>query len=114
MLIKSSSICLEARVLNTGKNKYTKRSAKHIAANDKMIDSPKNCPIISILEAPTTFRIPTSLALFMERAVERFMKLIHAIKRMITAIIENRYTYIIGSVPFKARRWISFSGCRPM
>ena len=44
--------------------------------------SAKNCRISSLLLEPTTFLRLTSLARLMDRAVERFMKLMEATTRM--------------------------------
>ena len=55
-------------------------------------DSPRNCLTSWDRLAPMTFRILTSLALFKDRAVERFMKLKQAIKRRRTATKEKTYT----------------------
>ena len=41
------------------------------------------------IEAPRIFRMPISLARLAERAVDGFMKLIHAIKRINSAIKER-------------------------
>ena len=57
------------------------------AISVKRIDSPKNCLTSCDLSAPTTFRKPTSFALFSSRAVDRFMKLMQAIVKIKTAII---------------------------
>ncbi len=53
------------------------------------MDSKRNCLNKLILKAPTTFRIPTSLALVAERAVDKFMKLIMATNNIKIAIIEK-------------------------
>ena len=45
-------------------------------------DSPKNCFNREDLSAPNTFRTPTSAALLEELAVDKFMKLIHAINNV--------------------------------
>ncbi len=63
--------------------------AKMRAMNDNTIDSPKNCLIRSAFFAPTTFLIPTSLALVPALAVERFIKLIQAMISTKQAMIEK-------------------------
>ncbi len=55
----------------------------------RRVDSPKNCLIRSDFRAPTTFRIPTSLARVECRAVDRFMKLTQARSRMQKAVKEK-------------------------
>ena len=49
-------------------------------------DSNKNCLIRNFFSLPTTFLIPTSFARSDAWAVERFMKLIHAIINIKTAM----------------------------
>ena len=58
----------------------------------RITDSVRNWVISKDLLEPTTFRIPTSLDLVVERAVARFMKLIQAMIRIRMAITENIYT----------------------
>jgi len=48
------------------------------------IDSPMNCFINCVLSAPKTFLMPTSLALFADLAVARFIKLMQAINSIKT------------------------------
>ena len=71
---------------NRGRARSTKMRAKIQDTLLFNIDSLKNCRMILPLSAPMTFRKPTSLALFAERAVERFMKLIQAMIRTKIAI----------------------------
>src|SRR5215472_11561987 len=52
-------------------------------------DSVRNCLTRLIRCEPTTFLNPTSFARFADFAVERFMKLIHAITRIKMAIAPN-------------------------
>src|SRR5262249_8604581 len=64
---------------------------------------------------PSTFLTPTSLALPALRAVDRFIKLIQAISRINTAIVENIYTYWILPLPLNSAvllewRWMEVSG----
>ncbi len=54
-------------------------------------DSPSNCLISWNLSAPTTLRIPISFARVSDRAVERFMKFVHAIKSIKIATAEKIY-----------------------
>ncbi len=55
-------------------------------------DSPRNWVISPPLLAPTTFRMPTSFALFSLRAVLRFIKLIQAISRIKAAMMAESFT----------------------
>jgi hypothetical protein len=48
-----------------------------------------NWTISLALLDPRVFRIPTSFARLSDLAVERFMKLMHAIRRIAIAIAEN-------------------------
>src|SRR5690606_7917497 len=78
-------------------------------------DSPKNCLTNCSLLEPTDFLTPTSLALFSDLAVDKFMKLIHANKRTNAPIIPNNHTYSIRPpvcTPFSKleRRYQSFIG----
>ncbi|MNL62949.1 hypothetical protein D3C87_1870250 [compost metagenome] len=78
-------------------------------------DSLTNCLASNPLAAPTTLRIPTSLARSAERAVVRFTKLMQAISRMKMATTENTYTLLM--LPFSAtsrseRKCTSSSGSR--
>ena len=54
-----------------------------------MTDSPINCFESCVFSAPTTFLIPTSFARSAERAVVRLIKLIQAISKIKTAMIEK-------------------------
>jgi len=56
---------------------------------ESIMDSPINCFMRPFFRAPTTFRTPTSFALFSLRAVLRFMKLMQAISKTIPAIRPN-------------------------
>ncbi|MGB2908766.1 MAG: hypothetical protein WBB73_16820 [Candidatus Aminicenantaceae bacterium] len=77
------------RLLKAGRKTLTRTAAETAAKKANNIDSPKNCRIISGRLPPTTFLIPTSLARIVERAVERFMKLMQAIRITIRATTEN-------------------------
>ncbi len=63
------------------------------AMNDTKVDSVRNCQIRVFLSVPNTFLMPTSLALFAERAVDRFMKLMQAINKINNATAEKIYTF---------------------
>src|SRR6476469_2686133 len=71
---------------NNGSNKNVNPMEKIKAINDKRIASQRNWPTNEIFSAPKTFRTPISTALFEDLAVERFIKLTQAIKRMTKAI----------------------------
>jgi len=62
------------------------------ATNDNRTASLRYCLIRSNLLAPMHCLTPTSFVLSIERADVRFIKFIHAIKRIKAAIIENIYT----------------------
>ena len=87
--------CFPDRRLNAGK----KTAARHTPMTDENkvsnIASPINCLISVHSSAPTTFRTPTSLARPTDRAVERFIKLIHAISRIKKATRVKSLTYSI-------------------
>ena len=53
------------------------------------IDSDMNKPINWFLSDPSVFLTPTSLALFTDRAVERFIKFMHAITKTNSAMMEK-------------------------
>src|SRR5580765_8488665 len=75
---KGSCIAFCEIMLNQGSAANTINKAKP----DEMIttrnDSAKNCAMSCLRPDPRVLRTPTSLALFSERAVLRFMKLIQA------------------------------------
>jgi hypothetical protein len=54
-------------------------------------DSPRNCVISERFCAPSTLRMPTSAERFEERAVDKFMKLMHAINKVNNAIEARIY-----------------------
>src|SRR5215207_4212888 len=54
-------------------------------------DSPINCFTKEFFSAPRTFRIPTSAERFDERAVDKFMKLIQASRRVNKAMEPRIY-----------------------
>jgi hypothetical protein len=58
-------------------------------------DSPRNCHIRDCFNAPETFLMPTSFALFSLLAVDRFMKLMQAINKRKPAMIERMRTISI-------------------
>ncbi len=58
-------------------------------------DSPINWEARWDFCAPTTLRIPTSLALSTERAVVRLTKLMHAIPKIKIATIPKMYTLLM-------------------
>ncbi len=72
-------------------------SRSEIARDNKAItvDSLRYWITSVLLLAPTAFFIPTSLTLLEARAVDKFMKLIQAMRRMKTAMMEKSLTYSI-------------------
>ena len=94
-LAKSRLSCLCTSELNAGISRKTKIIENTNAMSARIIDSKKNCTISCFLSDPNVLRMPTSLALFSERAVERFMKLTQAINNMMMAIMVNILTYSI-------------------
>src|SRR4030095_8253255 len=62
-------------------------------------DSPRNCFINELFSAPNTCRTPTSDERLEERAVDRFIKLMHAISRVNKAIEPRIYRYVTLTVP---------------
>ena len=93
------------KLLNVGKTNATKQTAKNTAKYATIKDSVKR-PLIKVPRVePKTFRIPISFARFWLLAVERFIKLMQAIIKMINATIENIFMYSIlpldgSSLPF--------------
>ncbi len=75
--------------LNAGSASSTIMVATSIAMSAVATDSPRNCTMSWTRDAPSDFRTPTSRARFAERAVDRFMKLMQAIKRIIAAIVAD-------------------------
>ena len=74
-------------LLKTGRSIYNIGSARPIAIQVISKDSLRNCAIMDILPAPEDFLTPISFALFDERAVERFIKLIQAINWIKAAMV---------------------------
>src|SRR4051794_22215476 len=85
--------CFFTSILKAGKASDTINTPIIAAISANRSDSPINCATSVLLPAPSTFLTPTSLARFSLRAVERFMKLMQAINKMIQAMIENILTY---------------------
>src|SRR5438034_1259011 len=70
--IFTERLCAEI-LLSQGSRMYNKANASKIAAHVINTDSLRNCVINSFFLAPTTFRMPISLARSADLAVERFM-----------------------------------------
>src|SRR4051794_20892417 len=64
--------------LNQGRDKNMSRKESIKARNTTKNDSLKNCWINCLFRDPIDLRTPTSLALFSERAVLKFVKLMQA------------------------------------
>src|SRR5580704_7187904 len=77
--------------LKKGNNASATKTAIIAAARVTMTDSIKNWAMRYFRGEPNTFLMPTSLALFEDLAVERFMKLIHAINKIKIAMAEKIY-----------------------
>src|SRR5215213_6674408 len=92
---KSGNNSFFTSLLKEGSTKKTANMEKRKAITASMIDSKKNCVTNCFLSEPSVFRTPTSLALFSERAVERFIKLTQAIIKITKAMIPNNRTYLI-------------------
>jgi hypothetical protein len=90
-----NSRCFLAISLKNGRSNSAINKANINEINVSRIDSPKNCLAICDLVAPITFLMPTSVALFADLAVARFIKLIQAIMRINNAIIEKIITSFI-------------------
>ena len=75
--------------LNTGSSVHAANRAIVVAVNVMIKDSERNCTIRYLRGEPNTFRTPTSRARLAERAVDRFMKLMHANSNMNMAIKEK-------------------------
>src|SRR4051812_49283837 len=78
--------------LKTGRHNTTNTMAINKAKNEIRIASVKNCLINWLRAAPITLRMPTSLALFKDLTVDRFMKFKQAINKTNKAIPKNIYT----------------------
>src|SRR5215471_6083888 len=80
-----STIALPVNELNAGNTSTVSNKEMITAMETKSIASLINCLMMDERKAPVTFRTPISFALLIERAVVRFMKLMHAISKIITA-----------------------------
>src|SRR5690349_6827188 len=79
---------------NNGSNNCVMAMAKTKAINAITIDSPRNCLISDCLSAPNTFLTPTSAERLEDLAVDKFMKLIHAINKVNNATEPKMYKYV--------------------
>ena len=82
-----------SRLLKYGRVNLIKINAKISEINERIKDSERNCVISIPLVEPPIFFIPTSFALLDACAVERFIKLIAAIKTISIAILPNIIRY---------------------
>src|SRR5215831_12077506 len=69
-----------------GRSNLVKTIASRKAIIDIRTDSPRNCRINELFSAPSTLRTPTSAARLLERAVDKFIKLMQAINKVNIAI----------------------------
>src|SRR5688572_20338387 len=83
---------LPVSALNEGKACCTKSMENEKAIKTINTDSTKNCAINWLRCEPIAFLTPTSLARFAERAVDKFIKLMHAINNTNIPILPNIYT----------------------
>jgi hypothetical protein len=67
-------------------------NARSRAIKLRSTDSPMNCFIKECFSAPRTFLMPTSEERFEERAVDKFIKLIHASSRVNKAMEPKTYS----------------------
>src|SRR6266513_1053483 len=81
-------ISLPASWLNRGRMSIDTNTANTNEKKLSKTDSVRNCVMRSERVDPATFRMPTSLARFADRAVDRFMKFTHAIIKIKAAITE--------------------------
>ena len=86
--------------LNQGNINSTKANESKRARLEMKRDSPRNCDISCLFDAPVTFRMPTSLDRFVALAVDKFMKLTQAVIRIAKAMIEKIYTVPIFPLGF--------------
>src|SRR5690348_918788 len=93
---KGSCIAFCEIVLNQGRAADTINKAKPNEMTTTRYDSAKNCAMSCLRPDPRVLRTPTSLALFSERAVLRFMKLIQASNNTNTPIEPMNQTSWIG------------------
>src|SRR5215218_2949877 len=75
---------------NGSNNKVNSRQMIKDMKESRMA-SHRNCLTSEVFSAPNTFRTPISIALFEERAVERFIKLTQAISKVTMAIDMRMY-----------------------
>jgi hypothetical protein len=105
-LKKFNSIPFPVNELKKGSAALTRIKESPKANNVNKRDSLKNCVIIWLLVAPTTFLKPTSLERLEERAVARLMKLTQAMISMKKAMTEKIVTYLISPLGLiSACRW---------
>jgi len=79
-------------------NRMTSRKASSMLRQLVSMDSSRNCPISCRRRDPNVLRIPTSLALSIERAVERLIKLIPAILKINKAIKPKNHSPVRSPV----------------
>ena len=84
-----SSKSFPVKVLNAGMVISTAMMAISRAINVRISDSPRNCDTSLAFDTPMAFLIPISLALLLEVAVDRFIKLIPAMIRIRMAATRN-------------------------
>ena len=90
------------RLLKKGSDSLMNITATIRAINESMNDSERNWATSMPLVDPATFFIPTSFALLDAWAVDRFIKLIAAIKTISIAILPNILRYLGSTEALKS------------
>ena len=105
-LVKASSF--PDTWLNKGSKSHAIITAAAVATNVTSSDSVKNCAIKLLRGEPSTLRTPTSRARLEERAVDKFIKLTQAIRRIKQAIDAKTYKTVIfpfAEISFPISEW---------
>ena len=89
LLKRPNSRLPDVNEFNTGTISITITTAMISERILRKTDSNRNCRISCFLSEPMVFLTPTSLARLLDRAVERFIKLMQAISSMIKAVTEK-------------------------
>src|SRR5829696_1789456 len=76
---------------NIGSNNKVNRREMIKDIKESRMASQRNCLTSEVFSAPNTFRTPISIALFEDRAVERFIKLTQAMSKVTMAIDMRMY-----------------------
>ena len=90
-------------LLNNGSSKKMRPNARRILSRLTIVDSVRNWKMRELFSEPKVLRMPTSLALSIERAVERLMKLITANININPASAITPYR--VGLCAFRISSW---------